>query len=71
MVSRGIAAVGLVVVMPVVGAFLLFWGAIAFRSGGADFDPHLVLPYAGIGGAAIGLLVGLVVARRVVRRGVD
>ena len=71
MVLRGTAAVGLVVVMPVVGAFLLFWGAVALRRGGANFDPHLVLPYAGIGGAAIGLLVGLVVAWRVVRRRVD
>lgn len=67
MVLRGIAAVAIVVVMPVVGAFVLFWSAVGLRLGGADFDTHIVFPFAGFGGAAIGLLVGLGAAWRFVR----
>ena len=68
MVRRGIAAVAAVLVMPVVGALLLFWGAVGLRLGGADFDTHLVFPVAGVGGGVLGLLVGIVLAWRLVRR---
>lgn len=68
MVWRGIAAVAAVLVMPVMGALLLFWGAVGLRLGGAAFDTHLVFPLVAIGGGVLGLLVGLVVASRLVRR---
>lgn len=64
MVLRGLAAVALVAVLPVLCAFVAFWAAVGLTAVGVKFDPSVTVPFAAYVGGTVGLVAVLIAARR-------